>query len=352
MGCTVKAKLSQAIGHRLQHMSFHFSSPSVRARTLLKLRLRIVSWCVGLLLTAVATTAAATGTPIKILVLLGGENDAYQKMAQSIGSTLAAQPPRAKIELDIEHINNLSAGLSTHPTLVITIGPDAARAAMHANPASPILYTLIPRTIAQEILRNGRDGKPLTHRDSAIFLDQPIGRQLDLLRIALPKRKQVAMILGPSTRSLENELRNGCRERSLTVETATINQREELIPALEHLLGKADILLSAAEPMAYDGETLHHVLLTTYRYGIPVIGQSEAYVDAGALLAIYSTPEQIGRQVGELLNSKVFTKDALLPPPSYPKYFTVSINRRVASSLDLQLENETTLQTKLRTLSH
>jgi len=105
--------------------------------------------------------------------------------------------------------------------------------------------------------------------------------------------------------------------------------------------------LTVPEPLAYNSETIHHVLLTSYRYKIPVMGLSKAYVDAGALLAVYSTPEQIGQQVAQLLSSLPSAKAVSLPAPSYPRYFMVSVNRRVAASLDLHLDSENALQQKL-----
>src|SRR6185436_19635041 len=201
------------------------------------------------------------------------------------------------------------------------------------NPLAPILHTLLPRETALELLHNGRGPHPAMYRDSAIFLDQPVSRQFDLLRLALPKHKRVAVILGPATQSYATELRNAAREHHLSANIAVIQQRDELLPTLETLLDDNDVLLSVPEPLAYHGETIHHVLLTTYRYKVPMIGLSKAYVDAGALLAIYTPPEQIGRQVAQVLATPAAMRGNL-PPPSYPKYFTISINRRVATSLD------------------
>ena len=288
---------------------------------------------------------------MKVLVVLGQEEEAYTQTAQAIRAHLAARR-RTDIEVDIRPLNNFQAAetYTSTPTLIVTVGADAARRVALLNPTAPILHTLLPRETAIEILRAGRGDKPTTLRDSAIFLDQPIGRQFDLLRLALPSHKRVAVILGPATRHREAELRAAARERSLTLNTVTLNRREELLPALEKLLDENDILLSTAEPLAYNSETIHHVLLTTYRYKIPVMGLSKTYVDAGALLAIYSTPEQIGHQAAQLLSSPPVGKAVSLPAPSYPKYFMISVNRRVASALDLSLDSENALQHKLEAL--
>ncbi len=305
-----------------------------------------------LLLLPLVLAAATAEAAFKTLVILSRADGVYAQLSQALQSHVATQQ-RSDIELTVQSLENFHATntFASTPALVVTVGVEAARRVAQANPSAPILHTLLPRDIATEILRTGRGKSATRHRDSAIFLDQPFSRQLDLLRLALPNHKRVAVILGPSTQNHAAELRAAARERSLTANIVTIHQREELLPRLEALLDNNDVLLSVAEPLAYHSETIHHVLLTTYRYQTPVMGLSKNYVDAGALLAVYSTPEQIGRQVAELLASLPVARATSLPAASYPKYFVVAVNRRVATSLDLYLDNDDILQQKLEASS-
>ncbi len=312
---------------------------------------RAIRWLTGTLLITVAGAALAA-VPAKVLIVLSRDSGAYEQVVQAVRAELAVQK-RTELDITTQLVDDYGAtgrAPILPPTLIITVGAEAARRVAQTNPAAPILHTLLPRETALEILHIGRGGKAAKFRDSAIFLDQPIGRQVDLLRLALPSHKRVAVILGPSTRHQEPELRAAARERSLILNVTTLVQREDLLPALEKLLDDNDILFSVAEPFAYNSETIHHLLLTTYRYKIPVMGLSKSYVDAGALFAIYSTPEQIGRQVAQLLMAQPIVKGFSLPIPSYPKYFLISVNRRVAASLDLFLDTESTLQRKLEAL--
>ena len=49
------------------------------------------------------------------------------------------------------------------------------------------------------------------------------------------------------------------------------------------------------EPVSQaDRLRLHQpLLLTTYRAGVPIVAYSESYLQAGAVVALYSTPPQI-----------------------------------------------------------
>jgi ABC-type uncharacterized transport system substrate-binding protein len=237
------------------------------------------------------------------------------------------------------------------PLVVVSVGVEAARRVAQSNPSAPILHTLVPRATIAEILQRTRNGKPAGTRDSAIYLDQPLGRRLDLIRAALPRHRRLAVLLGPTSQFLTGELRTAAAERGFQVALTALSKREQLLPALEDLLDDNDVLLSVADPLVYNSETIHHVLLTTYRYRVPVLGLSKAYVDAGALLAVYSTPEQIGQQVAQVLAALTRAGGHVLPAPAYPRQFQVSINRRVAASLDLTLDSETALQRKLEALA-
>ncbi len=311
-------------------------------------RIRILRW---LLYSWFAMASAGVlAAPAKIFIVPSRDGGAYAEVIQAIQTGLEARH-QTELTLKILPLETFQGtDLYVHrPALIVTVGAEAAQRIAHLNPPAPMLHTLLPRETALEIIRSGRGKNALSYHDSAIFLDQPIGRQLDLVRLALPTHKRVAIILGPATRNEAAELRSAARERSLVVNIAIISQRDELLPKLETLLDDNDVLLSVPEPLAYHSETIHHVLLTTYRYKIPMIGLSKGYVDAGALLAVYSQPEQIGRQVSQWLGNPAVI-GGNLPPPSFPQYFTVSVNQRVAASLDLYVDSEQTLQRKLEAL--
>ena len=73
-----------------------------------------------------------------------------------------------------------------------------------------------------------------------------------------------------------------------------------MFAALKPVLDDAEVLLAVADPEVYNGTTVSNILLATYRAQLPVVAFSPAYVNAGALLALYSTPRQIGTQAAGL----------------------------------------------------
>ncbi len=117
---------------------------------------------------------------------------------------------------------------------------------------------------------------------------------------------------------------------------------------LPWILEGADALLVVADEQIYNARTIHHILLATYHRRIPVLGLSPAYVEAGTVLALYTTPpEQFARQAAATVLETLAapkTDTRRLPPRQYPRYFTVGINERVAASLGWRLPDAATLE--------
>ena len=232
--------------------------------------------------------------------------------------------------------------------LVVTIGLAAAQAVVAREDGlgapPPTLSLLIPRQAYERLAVTGETGGE--RRRSAVFIDQPISRQLDLLRAAVPERTRIGVILGPSSRELEGELSRLARKRSLILNVAAVEETSDVYAALRSVIPRSDLLLLLPDPVATSVDTVHGLLLTSYRAQVPVIGFSEGLAKAGALLSLFSTASQQGRQGAEIAR-RVLNGEGGLPAPGYPKHFTVRVNASVARSLGLELPSEQTLRDAL-----
>ena len=121
----------------------------------------------------------------------------------------------------------------------------------------------------------------------------------------------------------------------------------DLFSSLQTLLPNVDALLLFPDPLVVNRSSLQNLMLTTYRQRVPVVGYSQNLVDAGALVAVYSTPQQIGQQVAESIQRMLSARHWELPPPAYPKYFTIKTNSSVARSLDIEVPSEAVLAQRM-----
>ncbi len=289
------------------------------------------------MLAAVFVPGAAAATT-EVLVVIAQKSPTHEEALAGLRASLNGVSDR-ELSLRVMTADEFSgsgprATDRKLPGLVVTLGTDAAAAVLRQNLPAPTYCTFLPQAAYRALA--GERGAKRPSSLSALYLDQPFARQLQLVRLALPKRTRVGMVLGPDSQKYERALRSSAAAAGFVPHVEKINDEKQLVGALHHVLDNADVLLAVPDALVFNRHTVQNVLLTTYRLGKPVVGYSRAYVTAGALLAVYSTPAQIGRQIGEELLAMQNTAGRPLPAAGYPRYFSVEVNERVAHSLDIE----------------
>ena len=281
----------------------------------------------------------AANAAIDVSVILSADGDAYTTIADRIDDRLRGKQLARVRTLPADAVDRLDR--ANLPDLIVAVGLKATQAVLAANLDVPVISTLIPKVAFDQLVRPSR-----RRAVTAVFLDQPIARQLDLIRLALPDKKRVGVVLGPQSQALAESLHAEARKRGLQLNVSRVDTETGLFAALEGVLRDSEVLLSLPDPVVSNANTTPSVLFTAYRFLVPVVGFSPAYVRAGAVSAVFSTPEQLAEQVADAVAGFV-GPERQLPPPSYPVYFKVAVNYHVARSLDLVLDREASLATRL-----
>lgn len=231
------------------------------------------------------------------------------------------------------------------PQWVVAVGSAALRDMQDLfadDPTPPLLLAvLIPRLAFERLADPSR---LRAGQISAVFLDQPPARQMELARLAIPSLRALGVLLGGESRAAAAALEKAARERGFELLARQV-VGDGLFPALQALLPEVDGLLAVPDPLVFNSQTATNILAATYRRRIPLIGFSPAYARAGALVSLYSSPDQIGVRGGEVLRQAFSSR--ILPPPQWPRDFVVRVNQDVARSLGLSIE-EAQLAQQLR----
>jgi len=278
-------------------------------------------------------------------VIVSSERSAaYQETTGALLGELERGGVAGKDAIQITATELAKAGEPT-PRLYIALGTEAASVLARSEVKASVLCILLPRLSFERVLRES--GRKPSSQFSALYLNQPLGRQLDLVRLALPQARRIGVILGPESQRQTAGLEEAAQSRGMKLVRAQVESNEPVFEGLKTILGEADLLLALPDPQIYNSNSLQNILLASYRAQVPMLAFSPAYVRAGALLAVYSTPAQIGQQAG------VMARDVLqgggLGSPQYPQDFSVSVNEHVARSLGLNLEPQA-LTERLRRL--
>ncbi len=280
----------------------------------------------------------------QLIILLSKSARPYQKVAEIIVGQLEKNNPGVAVKV-ISLTAPFKADIPGDRKMVISVGISASRYALQHWSDSPLLMTLISRRTFLELTAGQVQQKQL----SAVFIDQPLARQVRFLHHLLPAAKRTGILLGQSSRRLEPTLNKLFSALGITLVTRNTNERK-LANDIRYLARQSDVILALPD---HDIMTPNHakwLLYMAYLRKTPVLGFSRSYVDAGALAAIYTTPAQNARHAARVASNfltAIKTVGHHLAAPDYPADFTISINNSVARSLSMTLKSKEQIRNDL-----
>lgn len=230
--------------------------------------------------------------------------------------------------------------------VVISVGMKAATS-VAASKTPVVLNVLIPKAGYEKLLRDF-PARANSKTFSAIFLDQPTARQIRLMAAILPNKRHIGVLFDSFPKDELTQLRQQISRHGLSLHERVVSPALPLHEALQEILQESEVLLALPDPTVYNSSTLRNILLATYRSGIPLIGISSAYVKAGALCAVFSTPAQIAAQAIQSIQQ--FGGTSALPAAQYPQLFEVMVNEQVGRSLGLSIKSAAELHDEISAL--
>ncbi len=269
-----------------------------------------------------------------VLVVSSERSPAYLEAAEAVASELGRLTTETRRQVLQFTVADLPAYRGAAPRLYVALGVEACGLLGRTPAPAPVLCALLPRASFERVLRE--TGRRAGASLSALYLNQPLGRQLDLMRLALPQARRVGVLWGADSQASEAMLEAAAQARGLKVVGVPVRPDEPVFNGLKKILDESDLLLALADPQIYNGSSIQNILLASFRAQVPMLAFSPAYVRAGALMAVYSTPAQIGQQAG--LIARGVLQGQPLGVPQYPLQFEVSVNEHVARSLGLKLD--------------
>ena len=300
---------------------------------------------VRFLLLVSLTLLSGGARAIDVVVVLSERGPGYLEATE----VMVAELGRAGLtvsDTDVRSANSLATALAQQtPRVIVTLGYESLRQVLEARPRVPVLAALIPRSGFERLLRDHASTRPAV---AALYLDQPIGRQMDVIRLAFGAGHRVAVLLGPESSWQRSLLTASASAQGFSLQLAEVGASQTVAHALADVLEGADVLLALPDTQVYNATTVGNVLMSSYRARVPVLAFSPAYVRAGATLSLHSTPVQVGQQVALMVRQHLQAGAVLTN--QYPADFAITVNERVARSLDLDL-NAAMLTEQLKRLA-
>lgn len=328
------------------------------------MRLRPYIVATFLLVLALATGLAYADHPQRLLLVLSDDSAPYQTTYETFRDTLLRSAGPA-ITFEIGRVvlgDDTTPEAAVHefrPDLLIPIGAAAARAVRDHLPELPAFNILITHDAHAAIRGIETKGRSAAlPRISALYLEQPLQRQFRLINVALPEARRVSVLIGSRFGDQLDELQEAARASGITLHAVDISTPANIVDAFNDALDHGDAILAFPDAETMTPNHAKWLLYMAYQREIPVFGFSRAMVDAGAFAALITTPDLIGREAAErVLQTSL---DGLarggqawrLPPPDYPRYFQVAVNKAVSRALDMGMRDQQQIAQSLRILEH
>lgn len=277
-----------------------------------------------------------------VRLVLSGAGKLYLEVADALQSGLARSSRNLRtIRVQANAYSTAGGGGPS-----VAVGMKACETVFKAPRARPLLCVLVPRAAFLRLTKGTKD-----RRVSAIYLDQPIARQLAAGRALLPDARRVGLLAGPELRRETGAIRRSARAAGFEAALEPVTSERDAATSIQHLVRDNDLILAVYDPQVLTPSTAKWLLHLSYQKGVPVVGFSQAYVKAGAVAAVFSTPEQMGRQAAEAILEWYRNGNERLAPPAYPSYFDIAVNRAVAGTLGLKPPTDQELATQVARLS-
>ena len=271
---------------------------------------------------------------VEIGIVKSSNNSYYDQSIQTLlnRADSAAQFRIIDIQSDTDQFSRVATS-----DLIITLGTQATSIVSAKLPKKKIISAYL--TAQQTSSYN------FTNQQRTVLLDQPLKRYLAFSH-SLLNIKTIGLI-NFERLNIDSILQKFLIEHDLELNQYQVAEPDNLLPDLRQLIKQNSSLLMLPDQRIYNRNSLKGVLLTTYRGRLPVVSYSPAHVKSGALASIYSSPENIGEHLGDLLNE--FIKTGALPSEDrlFAKYYTIVINHQVARALRLSLPDEDQLRLRV-----
>ena len=276
-----------------------------------------------------------------ILFILSKDTTDYLQIVESIKTNLKSIQEGVTFSVLQKDTQNKVDVAIEKSDLIVTLGSGAAEIAIGKKMGKKLIASLITESafLALAEQHYGSKSKVLNSGTAVIVLDQPIGRSIKLAAKVLPEIKHVGLMLGPSSVTKAPIFDKQLTDAGLIPKILSIATTDNPIHKIDPVIKNTDVFIPVADSHLINVTTAKWILQLSYKYRVPVIGFSKNYVDAGALAAVFSSPDNVARQTAEIIlemlvgdyqSNKIFT----------PKYCTLKFNKNVAWHLGMKIRDE------------
>lgn len=269
------------------------------------------------------------------IVIITSSRSSYQ---QQTAETIQQQLEKANAITMLVSAENIASSSNNNRTLYVAIGDKAIKN----------LHEFDPDAFALRLTSTQVSGIKYSSAQSDLITAQPVCRNTQLIKAINDRWDSVGVLSSKNSLNIAAELTRCAIQQNINLNVYAISDDSDLLKTLENAVENNKVLLAITDPLIYNSQSVKNILLTAYRHRKPVIAYSDSFVRAGAIAASYTSAQHAGATAARLVmnflnNNWQFDKNTYRP-----EEFSVSLNRQVASSLEITLPSEEILIERIK----
>lgn len=223
------------------------------------------------------------------------------------------------------------------PHLLITIGSYATSVISKNFPSRPIIFANVMNPMASGFVESmDNPGGWIT----GAALDIPPDMQFKYFQRVVGKINCMGVLYSSETENIIIQARAAARDRGISLVSLKVESEKEIPQAIDSLCKVSNALWSVADHTVYTPQSTRHIVLQTLRNRIPMMGFSQALVEAGGLFTLDFDFKDVGRQAGEIASRVLVGTQPGKIPISTPGVIYFKYNEKTAGQIGIKIPEE------------
>jgi len=219
--------------------------------------------------------------------------------------------------------------LKDSPDAILAIGTEAFKRTRHIS-RIPVFYMMVvPSELVDPLPRNIR----------GIAMQMSPEACLTAIREVFPKVTRIGLLYDPakSGNYVSSALR-AAESKGLELITRQIRDISQIPGSLSGLVNNVDVLWMLPDTTFTSPDILDHFFSFSFGSRIPIFTFSRKYVEMGAVASLDVNPYNMGKQIGEMVDSSI--KDKRTSEGTYARIGRLIINSKVARKIGLRIRGD------------
>jgi len=223
---------------------------------------------------------------------------------------------------------------NSRPDLIVTIGSKATELVSQSIKDIPIVFSAVLNPVVSGFVSTAKT--PEGNLTGA-SLDVPLGIQLEKFKLIVPHLRSVGVLYTSETELLIREARSISEDLGIKLVAISVQSEKEIPAVLERLRNEVDGIWAVADPLIFTPQSTQFILLFSLRNGLPLMGLTPSFVQAGALFTLAPDYKDVGRQAGEMALDIISGKDPKEVSISVPRLIYLYLNLKTATQINLKV---------------